>query len=412
MPQDKIHTTPVKYILMATSSSTTSWSPFSAGEGYSINQNLKFKLHKKPVGTADGFFMLFLVFVWILVSNLLPALKGSSDLVADVDLSLLGLEHGARYKRSNGTVCNETAGHSLPGGECAVGEKCVNLNSLLSTHYVDRTDGCSLGGNVCNVTRLTEASVEGVLHNGHRMEGDDLCGLVEPLVDVAASHKLGNRINECNVSCPSGRGRDDVSAALGDIVDYLGVIVDVCVCGVVNVREGHTELRIDLIYEVLEHRVNEACLVSLGSDVAVLVSPLVLCEDMYLGAVNLEVVDKLCERDIGIGLGVAEDHCEGSACLACFLEASEEGRDENGVGVHHYLDLKLGVPPCLSLFKILARKLAYSVAYLFILEGYELCSVEVELRCGIENYVFHFCISPLNLFVILPAFRQGKHFER
>ncbi len=38
--QDKIHDTPGARILMATSSSTTSWSPFSAGEGYSLNCNL------------------------------------------------------------------------------------------------------------------------------------------------------------------------------------------------------------------------------------------------------------------------------------------------------------------------------------------------------------------------------------
>ena len=58
--------------------------------------------------------MLSVFFIEILVSNLFPALKGSSDLVADVDLSLLGLEHGAGYEGSYGTVCDKTAGHSLP----------------------------------------------------------------------------------------------------------------------------------------------------------------------------------------------------------------------------------------------------------------------------------------------------------
>ncbi len=43
VPQEKIHDTPVTHILGATSSSTTSWSPFSAGEGYSLNCNLSVK---------------------------------------------------------------------------------------------------------------------------------------------------------------------------------------------------------------------------------------------------------------------------------------------------------------------------------------------------------------------------------
>ena len=41
----------VSHVLIATSSSTTSWSPFSAGEGYSLNQNFNsiVKIHKKSI---------------------------------------------------------------------------------------------------------------------------------------------------------------------------------------------------------------------------------------------------------------------------------------------------------------------------------------------------------------------------
>ena len=64
MPQGKIHTAPVKYILMATSSSTTSWSPFSAGEGYSRpfdKSKFEILLYNKN-GSGEPFLCLFMIF--------------------------------------------------------------------------------------------------------------------------------------------------------------------------------------------------------------------------------------------------------------------------------------------------------------------------------------------------------------
>ena len=66
-----------------------------------------------------------------------------------------------------------------------------------------------------------------------------------------------------------------------------------------NVLHRHTKALVDLVVEILDHRVSEACLVGDGSDVTVLVCPLVLCYKVNLGAINLEVVDKLCQGNSG-----------------------------------------------------------------------------------------------------------------
>ena len=126
-----------------------------------------------------------------LITNLFPTLEGSSKLFRDVYLSLLGLKHGRGEIRSDRTVRAKTRGHSLPRGEGAAGCKCVNLDTLFSAHYVKRTDGCSAGRNVSDVTGLTEGTVEGVLHDGHGVKLNDLCGLVEPLRYVEALPELG-----------------------------------------------------------------------------------------------------------------------------------------------------------------------------------------------------------------------------
>ena len=312
-----------------------------------------------------------------LIADLLPTLKGCCKLLRNVNLSLLGLKHGAGKIRSDRTVCAKTAGHSLPGGEGAAGCKCVYLDTLLSAHYVERADGCSLGGNVCDITGLTEGSVEGVLHDGHGVKSYDLSGLVEPLLDVAGADELRNGINKCHVACPSGRGGSDVRAgALSDIVDDLGVILDVSVGGEMNILHRHTKLLIDLVVEILDHRVSEACLVGDRSDVAVLISPLVLCNEVNLGAVNLEVVDKLCKGDVGVGLRVTEDHSKALACLGSCLKSGEEGGNKHGVRVHHNLNLELGMPPSLSLLKVLAAEATNVLAYLLILEGHEFVRLE------------------------------------
>ena len=56
-----------------------------------------------------------------LVADFLPALEGSSQLFGDVDLGLLGLQHGRGNIGSHRAVGHQTGGHSLPGGEGAVG---------------------------------------------------------------------------------------------------------------------------------------------------------------------------------------------------------------------------------------------------------------------------------------------------
>ncbi len=325
-----------------------------------------------------------------LISNLFPALEGSSKLFGNVDLSLLRLEHRGGKVRSDRTVCAETAGHSLPRREGTAGSKCVNLDSFLCSHYVERTNGSRARRNVSNVTGLTEGSVKGVLHDGHGVKLNDLCGLIKPFLDVTGADELGNRINECHVACPTGRGGCNISTgSLGDIVDDLGIILDVSVSGEVYVLHGHTKLLIDLVVEVLDHGVSEACLVGDGSDVSVFVSPLVLCNKVNLRAINTEVVDKLCKRNVGVGLGVSEDHSEGLSCLGSRLKTGEEGSYENGMGVHHNLYVKFGVPPSFSLFEILAAEATNVFADCFVLEGNKLMGLEVKLGCGIGNKVVH-----------------------
>ena len=189
---------------------------------------------------------------------------------------------------------------------------------------------------------------------------------------------------------PAGRGGDDVRAALGDVVDDLGVVVDVGVGGIVDVLHGHAQLGIDLHDQILDHGVNEACLVGLWSDVAVLISPLVLGEDMHLGAIHLEVVDELCQGDVGIRLRVAQNHSEGLAGLGCGLQTGKQGGNQNGMGVHHNLNIELGMPPGLTVLQFLAAHLADALADLTILKGDKFRGAEAELGSGLKDNFTHF----------------------
>ena len=72
-----------------------------------------------------------------------------------------------------------------------------------------------------------------------------------------------------------------------------------------HVLQRHAEFGVDLIHEVFEHRMREARLIGLRRYVALIVRPLVHREEVNVFAVYLEVVDKLREGDIGLGLGVA-----------------------------------------------------------------------------------------------------------
>lgn len=57
---------------------------------------------------------MILLAVFTLISDLLPALKRSSQLFADIDLSFLGLKHGAGEVGGDGAVSAKAGGHSLP----------------------------------------------------------------------------------------------------------------------------------------------------------------------------------------------------------------------------------------------------------------------------------------------------------
>jgi hypothetical protein len=111
-----------------------------------------------------------------------------------------------------------------------------------------------------------------------------------------------------------------------------------------------------------------------------------------LGAVNLEIVDKLSERNVGVGLGVAKNHGEASSLLTCFLETGEEGGNENGMGVHHNLYFELGVPPGLSLFEILAAEATNVITNRLVLEGHEFVRLKIKFCCGIGNETHNFSL--------------------
>ena len=193
---------------------------------------------------------------------------------------------------------------------------------------------------------------------------------------------------------PAGAGGDDVCAALGDVVDDLGVVIDVGVGREMHIFHRHAQLRIDLLVQILDHGVNKAGFVGDGGDVALIVRPFVLGKDMNLGAVNLEVVDELRQRDVGFRLGIAEDHGEGLARLGGSLQTAEQRCDQHRMRVHHDLDIEFRMPPVLTLFQFLAAHFAHALTDLAVLEGDEFGGVEVELGCGFGNKVFH-CNSPL-----------------
>lgn len=112
------------------------------------------------------------------------------------------------------------------------------------------------------------------------MQRDDLRGLAQPLLDVAAADKLGDRVDEGHMARPAGAGGDDVCAALGDVVDDLGVVIDVGVGREMHIFHRHAQLRIDLLVQILDHGVNKAGFVGDGGDVALIVRPFVLGKDI------------------------------------------------------------------------------------------------------------------------------------
>ena len=46
--------------------------------------------------------------------------------------------------------------------------------------------------NVCDIVRLTAGTVQGVLHNGHGAQLDDLSGLVQPLFAFVATNEIAD----------------------------------------------------------------------------------------------------------------------------------------------------------------------------------------------------------------------------
>lgn len=103
-----------------------------------------------------------------------------------------------------GPWVTQAGGHSLPAGEGVVGRQCVDLDALLCAHDVDRADGSSSGRDVGDVAGLAERAVQRVLHDGHRMQGDNLRGLAQPLLDVAAADKLGDRVDKGHMAVQPG----------------------------------------------------------------------------------------------------------------------------------------------------------------------------------------------------------------
>ena len=52
----------------------------------------------------------------------------------------------------------QTGGHSLPGRESTAGSQCMDFDSFLSTHNIQRSDGSGAGRNICDVAGLTEGA--------------------------------------------------------------------------------------------------------------------------------------------------------------------------------------------------------------------------------------------------------------
>ena len=100
---------------------------------------------------------------------------------------------------------------------------------------------------------------------------------------------------------------------------------------------------IDAQDEVLEEGIAEAGGVVQRGDVALVVGPLVHGEADEIPAVDLEHVDEVGKRDVGVRAGVAGDHDEGLVEVVGLLDVGEHVGDLNGVDAGGHDDLRLGL---------------------------------------------------------------------
>ena len=228
-----------------------------------------------------------------LVADLLPALEGSSQLFADVDLSLLGLQHGGGQVGSDGAVGAQTGGHSLPGGESTAGSQCVNLDTLLSTHNIQRSDGSGAGRNIGNVTGAAEHTTQRVVgdHFGH---GLDKTGThSQELFQGVCGEGLG--VDSANTAGPAEGSVSHICAAQGS--QLIGVGLDVLIGPEVDLLQGHTQLGIQTVVEVA-HKVAASAVGAVpGCDLALFIGILIQEEHMNIPAADTVLIQHLGQGD-------------------------------------------------------------------------------------------------------------------
>ena len=120
----------------------------------------------------------------------------------------------------------------------------------------------------------------------------------------------------------------------------------------------------------------KAGLIGFGGDIALVVGPFIHSEDMYLFAVHLEIVDKLCQGDVGFWLRVAQNQGDLSVVLRGLLNPRKQGCNQNRVGIHHHFDLKIRVG---VLFQVLTADFAKPFADLSVLKGHIIAGDKVKV---------------------------------
>lgn len=272
------------------------------------------------------------------------ALDGLCDLFAEQDRCADLLEHGAWYQRRDRAVRDQTRDHPLPRREAPAGRERVALQPVTGMCHVERPNRRGLRRAPAHIAGLTEYAMQRVLRDRQRMQRDDTGLLLQILVHILDVDEVRTRIDERTVAGPTGAGIAGVStfafAALHDEVGidrrkFLAVVVDILLLG--------TQILVDAHDEMLEEGIAKARRIIKRSDIALIVCPLAHREADQIPAVDTELVDEICQRNIGIRAWVAGDHDERPVIIVGFLDMRKHIRDLIGVDALGNDDLRLGI---------------------------------------------------------------------
>ena len=275
---------------------------------------------------------------------------------AHLDLDFVGdaAEDGvvARYLLQEGTrdvlvgidVGGEARDEALPGhGGASSAHTVQPEGAVLGTQDVRRTDR---GGHGRHPGPVAAEGMEGVLHDRHRVELDDLrLGRLVLLHRGVVVAEMG--FEEGDVPAPA----DAAVAAIGATGrrDHVGVVVDVAGIGKVDVLGLGAQFVVDPAEEVGHHRRGEGAFPLGGGGLAVLVGILVHAEGDEVLAFDFLPVDDP-GGDVVLGDGPdREDQDAGPPLLLGGDDPADDVVSELGVEGRQFLDdpdpeVRVGVP--------------------------------------------------------------------